>query len=68
MDACNTLVLRMGEHVKASRRDSEIESVALDLQTISTELEVVKRENREDVERFRAVTGDLERVIQEKSV
>lgn len=38
MDVCNILVLRMEEHARDSRRDSEIEKVALDLKRISSEL------------------------------
>ncbi|XP_056847470.1 uncharacterized protein LOC130498125 [Raphanus sativus] len=67
MEACNDLVLKMAERTGTSQRDVEIDRISLDFKRISTELEIAKRENKEEVEKINSMMAEWVKVCDEKS-
>ena len=54
MEALNEYVVTMEDPVVASRNDKEIESIGFEIKRLSKELEVTKREGKEDAEKIEA--------------
>ncbi|XP_018479339.1 uncharacterized protein At3g60930, chloroplastic-like [Raphanus sativus] len=67
MEVCNDLVLKMAERTETSQRDAEIDRISLDFKRISAELEIAKRENKEEVEKINSMMGEWVKVCDEKS-
>ncbi|XP_018460524.1 uncharacterized protein At3g60930, chloroplastic-like [Raphanus sativus] len=67
MEACNDLVLKMAERTGTSKRDVEIDRISLDFKRISAELEIAKRENKEEVEKINSMMAEWVKVCDEKS-
>ncbi|XP_018436095.2 uncharacterized protein At3g60930, chloroplastic-like [Raphanus sativus] len=74
MEACNDLVLKMAERTETSQRDAvgvkndaEIDRISLDFKRISAELEIAKRENKEEVEKINSMMAEWVKVCDEKS-
>ncbi|KAG2292931.1 hypothetical protein Bca52824_039600 [Brassica carinata] len=62
MEAFNEYVMTMEDHVVASRKDKEIESIGFEIKRLSKELEATKREGKKDAEKIKALTENWWRV------